>query len=529
MNSRTHLSIYNYREEINPDYIRYQRTQSGTLGDRISFNVRNILPNALLSSKAYIKWSFSADKVRNAGPPVARNFEDEDMIFAKANILENCIRNITVSINGYNIGQYNESRYWAKYLTRSFKSDHLLFSTDGADEPKYNGSYDQAGLPSSSNLLTPGIGDDSVQEGLQLTRNNIIAGQDSATFSFTSLLNFGLFNKYYGTDYRLSGGKPAGWSHKMSNVIPYVKNLDINIDMSDIATNALNYMFGITNAAPNNEALELVNGRVTSAELVLQWIDISRNFGESTISRNYFGESADINFDSKLMRSIPDKVLMQSYTTKFNKFSLGTFGNDFLFTLPPTPSPELELYSIPDYFLIFATVDKDSDRYANVSNIFASDQAGTDLGDSSNINANESNVNFDELQIRTNINTEIVDTRWNQQELYNLTLSNSKKNYPYAQYVGGFSNIGAYPSNAYVLVRPSDIGIVKSSGSCSNRLTMQLEGQLRTTDGNVGLLEGGAFGGIRNYVLCVVEIYSSYYVELDNTGKVNAELQGRYF
>lgn len=507
--------FYQYEQELNPDYIRYQRTESGTLGQSMTFNVRNILPNSLLSAKAYIKWSFSVDKVKNTAPQVAVNFSNADQIFAKANILENCITNINVAYNGYNIGQYNEPRYWAKYLTRSFKSDQLLFSTDGARDPDYNGGYDDNGLPTDTNPLLPGIDDKGVREGIDLIKGSIVAGQPTATFSFLSLLNFGLFNKYY-LDNKYA---KVGWQHRMSNVIPYVKNLDVNIDLSDISTNALNYMFGITSAA-GFESPELVNAQVTSAQLVLQWLDIPGSPNNLSVSRDYFGESADY-------KSIPDEVVMQSYTTRFRKFPIGVVNNDDVFTLSPTPSPEMDLHSIPDYFLIFATVDKDSAGYNCIANTFASDQAGTNQGFSDDVNAYESNMNFDELRIRTNINTEIVDTRWNSQELYNLTLSNSKKNYPFTQFVGGIKYLSAYPSNAYVLVKPSDIGISKSAGQCANRLTLQLEGLLRATDGNVGFNQSGP--GDKSYVLCIVQIYSSYGVTMDSTGKINADLQGKYY
>jgi len=239
--------FYQYEPEINPDYIRYQRTESGGSADRITFNVRNILPNALLSAKAYIKWTFSVNKVKNAGPAVALNFTFAEQIVGKANILENCMKNISTAINGYNIGRYEEPRYWAKYLTRSFKSDHLLFSTDGPDDPKYYGSYDLAGLPSNVDVLFPGIDDPNVREGINLFSEEQGNGTPLSTYSVLSLLNFGLFSKYY-MDNKYS---KVGWQHKMSNVIPYVKNLDIDITMSNIQANALNYMFGITSGAGN--------------------------------------------------------------------------------------------------------------------------------------------------------------------------------------------------------------------------------------------------------------------------------------
>ena len=194
---------WKYDETINPNYIRYQRIQGSVGGSNMSFNNRDILPNSLLSAKAYIKWNVSIDRQRNAVPIVVTDFNPADVIFAKANVFENCLNNIRVSINGYNIGDYNEPRYWAKYLTRSFKSDNLAFSTDGGTELKYNGTYNQAGLPFERDAVLLGVGgsdDKCLRNSIDVIfdefSNAVTAPSPTINLEFMSLINFGLFNKY---------------------------------------------------------------------------------------------------------------------------------------------------------------------------------------------------------------------------------------------------------------------------------------------------------------------------------------------
>jgi len=509
--------FWKFEPEINPEYVRYHRINGDISGNSMSFKLNNITPNSLLLSKAYIKWSFTVNKVKNQVPQVAENFVNDEQIIAKSNIFENCLKNIKMSINGRNIGSYQEPRYWAKYLTRSFQNDNLLFSTDGGHDLNYNGSYNQAGIPSARVPAfpnTPLIDDEKFRESNDTIFTEVTAafGTDTATFSFLSLLNFGLFDKYYGDTKR----SYLGWHENMSSAIPYVKDLDINIQMNRIETNALNYVFGLTTAG-GFESVELVNGRISSAQLVLQWVDSpSKNIEEH---RDYFGESVNLG-------SIQNEVFLQSYSVKFNKFNLGVINDGTLFEMSPTPRREMPLYSVPDYFLIFATVDKDSDSYKNISNVFASDLVSTNLASSINSNANESNMNFEELKINVNINTQIVNSEWNQKELYNLTMSNSKKGYSFTKFSGGQKLQGNYPSNAYILVKPSDIGIKKSSGESTNRLSLQFEAKLRATDGNVGLQD--AVGGNREYVFCIALIYDNYFVYMNKDGLVNPEYSGQF-
>ena len=236
----------------------------------------------------------------------------------------------------------------------------------------------------------------------------------------------------------------------MTSLIPYVRQLEINMTFKDIAANALIYSYGRTTIQPlagNTRKCELTDVGIVSAELVLFWVKPR---------------------DEKIM-NIPRTVRIQSWLYDHKQFPLPNVGTGeaFVSNTSSAINSQRNIYTNqqPSYLLYYGMVDKDSDNYK--CRAVNSDFDGA--GGHQNINITQNSVEAgmhpirpgagDGLRIRSNTlgGDDILDFNYSIKELYRLTLKNSVKDFPYGEtkfrgLSAAESMLSSYPSEFYLLL-----------------------------------------------------------------------------
>ena len=100
--------------DINPKFYRIQRVTATTSFNRASFRTEPPAPNMLLYAYAPIKWTFGVERRDDlGGPAVLFPVANRDVIYQKPYSMTNCMKNITMSINGYGFN-YPDIGIWGK-------------------------------------------------------------------------------------------------------------------------------------------------------------------------------------------------------------------------------------------------------------------------------------------------------------------------------------------------------------------------------------------------------------------------------
>ncbi len=509
-----------------PQYIQVQRTLGSINGTSVSFNVNAFDPNAFMRSKAVIKLGVSIQKQeRNPanGAINASNYVIEDRIYKKPGmVLTNSCTHATIRINSHTI-VYDDLRYIQKKLNMSFagkKINNNYFSTSGSLYENYDGTYDEFGDIAA-------LGDSGRQLSYDDAFKDITVGQTDNTFNFTEPLSIGPFNHL--SDYSSSEIYDKSWSLKQSSLIPYIRELGLDMNFSNISANSLIYAYGRNNNAGNNRECQLVDLNIVSAQLILYWVKPR----------------------DELLINMPRTVRIQSWLYNHQQFDLPdtVAATDIVVNGATAINSQDNIYTnqVPSYILYYGMVNKDIvTSYICRAVNTDSDGGGADPVLSLNTNSVESGMHPSINGIGSNINIrsntlggdDIFDNNYNLSELYRITLKNSYSDFPYneSRFRGlqvAESLFSTYPSEFYFLMGESDLNsffIRKGQLQTSN--VMNFSSTLTAIDGYSisSDVQGGAFdGGDKQYALHVVFIYDRYYIELSDDGIVNSDFDSKFF
>ena len=241
---------------------------------------------------------------------------------------------------------------------------------------------------------TGGCCDPWHEESADDASRDIEVGHNTTSFDFTEPLSFGPFNHLadYGGPLHNSKGSSnidhKCWYNRMTDLIPYIRQLGLTMTFDSISDNALIYLFGdIQNVRVNEEArrwCKLVDVAITSAELVLFWIKPRKE---------------------KIM-GLPPTIRIQSWQYDHNQFDLGDVLNG-----DTVSSSEKNILTNqqPAYLMYYGMVDKDSDSYNcyAVSNANKNDPTKpTDYTANIDINSVEAGMRLGDIRIQ-----ELLDFR----------------------------------------------------------------------------------------------------------------------
>ncbi len=509
VSKKTKFNQYDYVEDINPDVVRQQRIPGGFGGTadnpKISFRGNRALPDALLLAKATIKWEFNFRKIRDANPDVNNAFDRQDRILLKPyDVISNATREMTLTLNSKSITYYN-SRYWSKYLgliNAGVANNHSYFSTSGGDFLEGTGIVNDQG----DTLLGGDIGH---ERSIAKANHNFISDANAnptTTFSFLQYLNIGVFNPYYDFKDNLPYNS---WYKKMSNLIPYIDQLQIDINLNKPASNFLqpNYLFNNGGNA-NVDPVILRNEGVSSAELILQWVK-----------------------PNKAM-VIPQTVRLPAWNVEHRQIQINagavvdsgdtvSFASDFL-----------HFHSIPTMILLFATNDKDDANYVCRAIQQDTDRAGRDQVVSEDVNSGENNMIMDNTFITIDFNNEMITSKYTREEIYNITKKNSCRDYPYAfhAFIGGqgLSNADVSSFNAsqfHMLLRSDDLNIVRSTGKLQTDFLIKIQSDLTAESGyGIGNTAQNLRGN-KSYNFHVVLFHDKFYYDINEDGRIDCQYE----
>ena len=362
-------------------------------------------------------------------------------------------------------------------------------------------------------------GDDGREISYSEAFRDLNLGQTTSTFNYTEPLNFGPFNAL--ADYGVGEIYKGAWNLRQSPLIPFVRELELNMDFRDIAANSLIYAYGRSNTGGNDRECQLRDIQIVSAELILIWVKPR----------------------DEVLLNMPNRVRIQSWMYDHRQFDLGTVNNG-----ANVVSSENNIYTqqVPSYLLYYGMVDKDGPSYLCRAVNTDSDGLGGDQQVSVDVNSVETGMfplavgTGASFILRSNTlgGDDILDQRYNAKELYRLTLKNSMSNFPYSetkfrglQVVNNM--VATYPSQFYILLGEQELNsffIRKGQLQVSN--VMDYNSTLVALDGySIPKIIGpNTFdGGNKDYRLHIFYIYDRFYIELDNDGFVDSKFDSAFF
>lgn len=497
---------YAFVPNINPLWTQYQRITGVNSGNAMSFRAERPSPNVMLSAKAYIKWTVTIQRnqVDNALVATPTDFpadQDETALYRKPYmVMANSTSNVRISINGYSIN-YSRPTDWMKYVGLMLSTENQqkkYFSTCGSPFTEGLGSYDDQFLLVGAELNSEANADDNIQIALNDAFQDYVGAlgnSELATFVYLEPLQYGIFNPYYDMKEDLPS---ESWYARMSDTIPYVHAIEVNIDLEKIAAN--NFVFPYSLSVVDETVEMRDQPLATTGELVLQWIC------------------------PRDPPPIPSTVSLPSWQVERRSFQVN--GGVRVANLAESQfNGDIQHYhTVPDYVLIFATHDKQSDEYVCDARVVDDDgNGGNQNSANGEVGSEETNMAIANLQLRIEINNIIVDTRWSDQELYNVTAKNCREiPFGFRDWVGGFAQFSTTPSKAFVLFKADDLNVKWSSGTIRHDWTLQLETLLQARTGynfqNPGFVEDAT------YRLHIVLFYRNFFIDIDNEGKVTSRL-----
>ena len=499
-----------------PEYVHTQRVQATITGvNKISFNTQTVDPNLFLRSRAYLKVSVltQRERVEEKNLDFIDNeiFDINDLIYKKPGmVLANSMTNMKLRLNNITIDM-KDPRYYQRYITAQHCGKEInnnYLSTSGSVY------INNVGVIDTTNGHSIQFRDTDQQQMIAVDDAfvDITRTPDAqTTFNYTELLNIGCFNFMHDKK-----GEIYSRSHyrKMTDLVPYIRQIGLDIDFDDISANSLMFLYARRGAGgvPADKLVRLRDVRITSAELVLQWVRPRKE---------------------KIL-TMPSSVKIQSWNIDKHIFDLGDIDDTNTVT---SSISNLIIHQVPTYMYIYGTVDKDSDfSYECVSVASSEDNIGTNLTTSADLNSQESNLTLDDnsLTIRVNVlgGNDVITNSYNNRELYRITTKNSIKDAPYgySKWLGGRGRYANYPSQFYIILGETELrSFFVRKGQTISNFVLDIDFSFHAADG-YGLDETTFtdVGGFKNYNLHVDFVYDRYSINLDSCGNTYTKYDAKF-
>ena len=371
--------------------------------------------------------------------------------------------------------------------------------------------------------------DDGRQEAYDDAFRDIGLGAPNNSFAFTEPLSFGPWNHL--ADYDDTEIAKNAWNSKQTALVPYVRQINLNMAFKDIAANAFIYPYGRLNTALNDPAntrfCELVDISIDSAELVLFWVKPR----------------------DELLMTMPRTVRIQSWQYDHKQFPLRNIAanTDTVLSGAVSQNSQGNIYTNqqPSYLLYYGMVDKDSDSYKCRAVNSSLDDTNSNQTVSVTVNSVEAGMHPENLgqgttsfNIRSNTlgGDDIIDNNYNIKEMYRLTLKNSISDFPYGEskfrgLTTGESQFATYPSEFYLLLGESEMNsFFVRKGQLQTSVVLNYASTLVAADGysiNKSLTVFN--GGEKQYALHVIYLYDRFFIELSDDGTVDARFDASFF
>lgn len=505
-------SVYEYIPDINPKWTRIQRIQADISGDgfHLNFKATRPIPRALLSAKAWIKWSFRTQKTENGAIADMRTFNQVALFVKPWSLLARCTRLAKLTLNGYGFTQH-EPRNWTDYIARMFATQEQLqgyYSTSGGGFPSNDGAYNSTFLNLNQGVIdgvqrTDNIIDENINLAWNNWRNsNFPVARPEADWSYLDYLNIGPFNPFYDMKDDLPD---TAWYKHMSNTIPYIHQFELDLELDKIAANTLIFPFSVRVNPGAGVNVVLNDLGVLSAELVLTWI-------------------------VPQVDSLPFKISIPSWSVNVKSFEInnGAVINDVfqVGTAATVATDIIHYHQIPTFLLIYAGRDKDEASYLCQAHHTADDAGQTNITSFPATNSFEPNMRMSNLRIAVNVNNRVVDTRWSELEIFAVSTSNCKEfTNSRIAFLGGNMQYSTQPGQSFALFRPDDLSIERTTGVLERDFTLQVSSDLLTA---TGFYKQSPFVGNYTYRLYIISFYAQDMLTFSADRKVEKHTRSRF-
>ncbi|MCP4179517.1 MAG: hypothetical protein GY756_17290 [bacterium] len=478
------LSVQEYVASIglNPDNVYYQRIASTNVNTRQA-QWQIISPNkrALLMAGAWIDWKPTITRQTDAG--VAEAFINNGVFasFKPGLPFANAMSNIQITLNSASLS-ISQPRRFMDHLSMMFagrRGAKKGLATAGGEFWGLNG-YNTDVLATNglyTGWLRP---DESLLNNEEKFREKLIRTAGAVTLNGTNghqisclePLMIPPFNPFY----KIKAGMPDYcWFKHMSAMIPHVSRLEITCNFQNLAPSVL-FPRHIRQA---DGALRRLDISDLAADLVLYW------------------------YNPPLTMTLPRQVTLNTWSVREYVTSIvGVAGPPAVQnneTIDNINTDLLQLHSVPSLIVIHAEVDKDSVNYTN-QGFCSSDQANGNGVNSVANNSLDSYMEISNFEVTLGDRPQVINSVITQEELYNITLKNSKiKDFPYTfeQWRGQLIPrpvVGAtaynQSSKCFIALRSKDISERFGDG-VRFPTSLQFKMSLTARDGLANLAGGG--------------------------------------
>lgn len=497
-------SEYTYLPEINPKWVRIQRIQASISGNNLSFRARNPIPNAFLSAKAQVKWVFRSRRQEAGVDADFVTFNQAAMSMKNYSILSNCSRQSSLSLNGYKF-MNQDPRYFSQYLAKMFLTEEELggyYSTSGGAFVRNDGALSTLFFNTSAlgvNRTDPVLDENMDLAYLRWRTGRIPAVSATADWEFLDYVDVPPFNPLFDFKDKLYDC----WYSKMSNLIPYVNDLELEYRLDKVMANTAIFPWSVRqNAGPGN-IVELIDDGILSAELILTWVV------SDTVS-------------------LPKEILLPAWSVDIRSFEIndGAAIQDIVLVGQQASfqSPEIPYFQTPNYLLIFAARDKDQPEYKCQALRDSDDTAGLQLRTDADVNSYDCNMRFRSLLVKTNLNTQVVDRGWSEMEIFAKTSSLCREmTHSFSAYTGGLLQYASQPCQSFALFKTDDLNL-ETPGTLTD-FTLQIQADLLTA---TGYHVQGPTVGSYVYRFFVVSFYAEDFISMTDNGIVEKRVRSQF-
>jgi len=451
---------------LNPDNVFYQSVSARNIStSNAQWTITSPNKRSYLLSWAVVNWQPTIQHQDAAG--AAENWLNTiNYISAKPCLpFTNAMSSVTLSVNGNTITLSQPRRFMEGLTTACVNKEEASRCFETGYPDSMGGLWSIAN-PGKESLATV---DNGFLHNEQNFQEKLLAAASSD--------NYGAFNNTACTGNngwqeplcvpplnpfaKLKSGMPSYmWFSKMSDVIPNIDRLELDIQFQNL-TPSVFYPRYMQAVAPSNNEVKRLSITALAADLKLYWYEVPVN------------------------TSIPRSVDLQTwnvreYITNTNDTADGVGFNTITSDL-------IQLNSTPTLIMIHVEVNKDSANYlaraASRSDNFG-DNANPPVVANADV-SNGGNTSWDafaeisSLEILLGDRPNVISTNFTQRELYALTQKNSKTPYPYSfedwrgvsrptmntmgnQLPGTAYTL--YGSKSVILLRPKDIAEKISDG-----------------------------------------------------------------
>lgn len=451
-----HVKEYVASIGLNPQNVYYQRIRSNNVSTEIAqWNVKTPNPRAMLLSFAQIHWK----------PTITSQVAGADDDFVRSNIkacfkpglpFANATSSVRCQINSSNMSMARPSRFMEILgLMYSGREGAKKYWSAAGGEPWSLDGQVGSGPVGSDTTLDFAITDKALYRAEKSFKEKLLKATNYTTLHERNNFQVSCIEPVIAPPFNpfcfLKDEMPDySWFKKMSPMVANVNSIDLDYQFTKLSESVLFSRFMQSAAATTDVTLKI---SALQADLLLYW------------------------YTPPMAMSVPREISYQAWDVReFPSPIAGAGAGGAITVAAPTvtgiESQLIQLKEMPSLIVIHAEVDKDSATY--VAAPLARGTGGAAAGGLAKDSLDDYLELYD-VEVILGDKPQVINTYFTQEELYQLTLKNSKHiDFPYTYNewkgsVGTLFNAGGFTSfnqmgKCFLAFRPEDLNSEYSDG-----------------------------------------------------------------